>query len=131
MLSRQKLPGDVSLFEVGLGGLAILDYFNGDDKVIIVDAVRLGKNPGFVYRLTESDLCSNLGGMISLHELSIVEVIKIGEILYPQKMPGEIIFFGIEAKVIDQYGTDLSPEVKQSVPVLIEQILKEVGKING
>ncbi len=129
MLSMQKLSGDVSLFDIGLGGLSILDYFAGDDKVIIVDSVKLGKKPGLVYRLRRNDLCSNFGRMISLHDLSLMEVIEIGEILYPQKMPSEIIFFGIEVKTIDQYGTDLSPEVKQSVPVLLEQIIKEAGNI--
>jgi hydrogenase maturation protease len=130
ILSKEKLPKNVLLVNIGMAGLSVLEYFEADEKIIIVDSIKLGKKPGLIYRLTMDDICFNPGGMISLHDLSLKEVIKIGELLYPQNMPAEIIFFGIEAKTLNQYGTDLSPEVKQSIPGLLKQIIKEIeGKI--
>jgi len=40
--------------------------------------------------------------------------------------PGEIVIIGIEPKEIE-WGTELSPELRQKVPQIVKVVLKEMG----
>lgn len=93
------------------------------DKLIIVDAVKGGNEPGTLYKLSMDDLDTNSAMPISLHEMGVVENLKMMSLL--GKQPKSTVFIGVEPKVID-YGLELSPEVARKLPEMVELVLKEV-----
>ena len=93
------------------------------DKLIIVDAVKGGNEPGTLYKLSMDDLETNSAMPISLHEMGVVENLKMMSLL--GKQPKSTVFIGVEPKVID-YGLELSPEVARKLPEMVELVLKEV-----
>ncbi|NUM33288.1 MAG: hydrogenase maturation protease [Candidatus Brocadiae bacterium] len=126
ILSNIKLPEGIHLYYPGLAGLNLLDYFESNAIIIIVDAIRLGNPLGTIVRFTKENFPSLWQTGISLHSLGIIEAIKIGEILFPEKMPAQIVFFCIEGKQFEEYSTNLSTEVQEAIPSFIEQIMKEI-----
>jgi hydrogenase maturation protease len=124
--SKIKLSKDVEVIEAGLAGLNLLDYMSSEDKVIIVDAMVTKSKPGIIRKFTRDNLPPNETFPLSLHGLSIIDIIKFGETLYSTKLPSQIIIFGIEVKDISP-RVGLSREVSTVIPKVIDLILQEIN----
>jgi len=113
LLRREPLPGGVEIVFLGLGGIALLDHLKGEDTLIIVDAFRLGSIPGTVHQMELSGMPAARGPSISNHHLGLREILEAGKLLYPGRIPGEVIIIGIEGRCFDQLGEELTPEVRE------------------
>jgi hydrogenase maturation protease len=131
-LKKLSLPS-VEIIEGGVFGLDLLDYFLDTDKVIVVDAVSTGNIKGGLCRIEKKDIeAMSRDNIISLHQLGIAEVMKIGSILYSDRMAENIILIGIEiGQLEDKFSLELSPSVKKTVPLAVEHVLKEIGKLEN
>lgn len=100
-----------------------MEFLEGSDKAIIVDAVRGGMEPGEIYhvRLDEVDPKDGKMKMLSLHELDLIRAIEIGKRAY--EVPEDIIVIGIEPKKVE-IGMDLTTEIKEAIPRVIQNIFE-------
>ncbi len=121
-LQGAELPPSV---EVWGGGSAILDLLNlisDRQKVIVVDAVQGGGQPGTIYRFAPEDVESDYHTVTSLHEIGLLETLALAQNLGCS--PKDVVIFGIEPKEIG-WGPDLSPEVAAIVPHIVRLIIEE------
>jgi hydrogenase maturation protease len=126
-LREIKLPENVEIIEAGVGGLAILSWIEGADKVIIIDAVQTGNEPaGTVYRFTDKEMPPSDMFMLSLHDLNLVDTLNIGKLV--QKMPSEIIIYGVEVIRVAEFTKDMTPEVEAAIPEVIDLVIEEIKK---
>lgn len=93
------------------------------DKLIIVDAVKGGGKPGTIYRFNLDEMDLELVPSISLHEMSVLNSLKMMALSHRQ--PKSVVIIGIEPKVID-FGLDLSQEVGEKLPEITELVLAEI-----
>jgi hydrogenase maturation protease len=63
---------------------------------------------------------------MSLHDVGLAEMIKIGKAVYPDEMPKEIIIYGIEIREPKTYSTELSKEVNDSMNNVVKLVVKEL-----
>jgi hydrogenase maturation protease len=120
---------DVELVNAGVGGLAILDYMENADEVIIIDAVRGGGDkPGSIYRFTDKELPPANLFMMSLHDLNLVDTLRLGREIQPELMPKHINIVGVEVERVEGICTDLSPKVEAAVDAVVELVLEEVRR---
>lgn len=128
-LKKHRLPDHIEVHDGGTGGLDILEFLEGSDKAIIVDAVRGGMEPGEIchVRLDEVDPKDGKMKMLSLHELDLIRAIEIGKRAY--KVPENIIVIGIEPKKVE-IGMDLTNEIKEAIPRVIQNIF-EIIKLDS
>ena len=102
----------------------LLQVWQGMERVIIVDAVRSGREPGTVYcfeassRMPSSKLLS-----CSTHALSIVAALELARVLH--EMPPRVVVYGIEAGNFIM-GTGLTRQVRRAVKQVADCILREV-----
>ncbi len=130
-LRELKLPKNVEIIDAALGGIAILDLIKDAKKVIIADAVTtVDGEVGEVYRFEDKELLDRDTSTISFHNLNLVDIIKVGEIIQPEAMPDEIVVFGVEVESDGAFGMELSPRVRASVPIVVEMILAEIKRMN-
>ena len=122
-LAGQLLPGSVRLLSLGVGGIELLDHLQGEERLIVVDAVQLGNRPGTVCQLAWEDLPARELRPVSGHGIGIREAIEVGRRLEPQQMPREIFLVGVEGSCFDQLGERLSPEVSAAIPEAVETVL--------
>lgn len=123
-LEKRSLPPDVELIDGGTAGADLLPYLSGAEKIIIVDALRAGGEPGAVYCLTPEDCEPQAEGAgFSLHDLGVLVVLKDLELLEGRKTP--VLIIGVEPKELD-WGMELTPEVAASLPKVIELVEKEI-----
>lgn len=102
----------------------IVSLVEGASKLIIIDAVKGGKEPGTIYRFNINDVSFTNSPMgLSLHQMGVADSLKMLELL--GKQPKTTIVIGIEPMTID-YGLELSQEIQGKMPQIIGLIKEEI-----
>ncbi len=115
---------EVRLEHVGLSGIALLDLLDGEDLLVVVDAVRLGARPGTVHVLPWDTIPSLNGQPVTSHGIGLREVIVLARQLYPEKAPSEVVLVGIEGQRFDQLVEGLTPAVAAAVEHAAETVME-------
>ena len=124
-LKRKELPDHVELIDAGTGGLNLLSFMENADKIIIIDAISSGSDVGGIYRFTYKDLPDPASVYFSLHELGLVDVLKIGRKVI--SMPDDIIIIGVEIERTKNITIELTTKVNEAVPKVVEMVLDELA----
>ena len=119
----------IAVDDASIGGLILLDFIAGYEKVILIDAIKTeGGEPGEIYRLSPEDFTSSVHLGTSMHDVNFPTVIETGKKFMPDEMPRAIAIFAIEVELIDEFTEELTPRVKEAVPKIVDLILGELGK---
>lgn len=129
-LKESRLPEGTRLSFLGLGGIDLLEEVNGEELLVVVDAVQLGAAPGTVHVLGWDQLPVMEPRPVSGHGIGVREAIEVGRRLYPERTPQRIHLVGIEGLIFDQLGQGLTAEVAASVPRAVYEILNLLEKPN-
>jgi hydrogenase maturation protease len=131
-LQELTLPCNVEVMDGGTSGLDAFLLAQGIEKLVVIDAVKAGKKPGTIYRIQlghherdrlRQNLIQQGHSNISLHQISLLDALAIAE--RTNCAPKEVVVIGVEPGEID-YGLELTDEVKQKIPEVIDAILKEI-----
>jgi len=122
-LIKRQLPPGVKVIEGGTDGFRLLNVITEADRLIVVDAVKGGGTPASIYRfdIDEVQNCPP-GFKTSVHQIGILEVINLSGLI--GKTPRTTII-GIEPKSLEM-SMELSPEIKEKIPRIIELVLEEL-----
>ena len=101
--------------------LSLVD--DSTDKLIIIDAVKAGNRPGTIYRFGFDDVELDSALPISLHDIGVLDSLKMMALL--DKQPKSTVIIGIEPNTID-FGLELSPDVEEKLPEIIRLVIKEI-----
>ncbi|NTU41903.1 MAG: HyaD/HybD family hydrogenase maturation endopeptidase [Nitrospirales bacterium] len=124
---RYSFSPEVELIDGGTMGLDLLPFLEGRDKVLIIDAVDFGKEPGFTGMVRGEAIPSVLNSKISVHHLNL------GDVLFSAKvmgiMPQEILLIGTQPASL-AVGLSMTAEIAPKMETMVEMavnILKEWG----
>ncbi len=122
-LPAEELPPNVEIQDGGTQGLELLAYMEDVAKLIIIDCVKAGTEPGSIFRF-EPDSVDVIPKKykISFHDLGIYDFIRLAQAM--GTLPPTIIF-GIEPAKID-WGEELSPQVEAKMDKLKAFVLGEI-----
>ncbi|MBW2107548.1 MAG: HyaD/HybD family hydrogenase maturation endopeptidase [Deltaproteobacteria bacterium] len=127
-LMKMELPEGVEVFEGGTDGFRLMNVVTGADRLIVVDAVKGGGDPGSIYRFDVKDAPSMPDSYkTSVHQIGILEVIHFSDFI--GKTP-EAVIIGVEPKSVEM-SMELSPEVQAKMPRIIELVLEEARTALG
>lgn len=122
-LKEMPLPENVEVLDGGTAGLDLTDFIANRKKVIVIDTVKAGEKPGTIYRLTEKNLKIKPKAIMSFHEIDFLDALYMSEVM--GEKPEETVIIGIEPEDMSD-GTDLSPEIEERIPKIIEVVMKEL-----
>ncbi len=95
-LLEGRFPGsEVELVDLGSAGLALLDALRAQELLILVDASNLGGEPGSIRELSP-DLTGSFQGVLSAHQVGMLETLALAKLLFPETLPRETIAFLVE-----------------------------------
>ena len=115
----------------GVGGIDLLQLFNGETDLILADAVQFGAPPGTVHLVPWEKLEPSTTA-ISAHGPGLRETIEIGRMLYPDSMPRRITLVGVEGRCFNRTRAFMTKEVSQAIDVAVKTILDMLqGGSNG
>jgi hydrogenase maturation protease len=122
-MMTMAMPPEVQVVEGGTDGFGLVNVITEADRMILIDAVRGGGQPGSIYRFEIED-CPPYPDIFktSVHQISILEVINLSSLI--GSTPRTTII-GIEPACMEM-GMELSPAVEAKVPRVIQMIKEEV-----
>jgi hydrogenase maturation protease len=124
-LSQRNLPEGVELADIGTATFELNRLMNGKKRVIIVDAILADGTPGTVYRLSPNDFKSGKNKFTSsLHQFGVMDALKIPP---GKQSETEVVIIGVVPKDYHTLSMDLTPELKEQIPSIIEAVLKELS----
>ena len=118
---QQEAPPGVCVADVGCAVLDALHLFEWADKIIAIDAMQAGGEPGTVYTYHDEDVAGN-PMPVSLHEVNIKAAFGFTD----KPIEAEIVLIGVEPAVIG-YGLELTPAVAAAMPTVLEAVRDLIG----
>lgn len=122
-LQEMNLPDGVEVVDGGTSP-EVYSCIESTEKLIVIDAMETGEIPGSVYRILIDDLTTEVAGLTSIHDVNLISMLKIMRLL--DRGPKESVIIGIQPRNMD-WGTELSPELQEKIPQIVQIVLKEIG----
>ena len=116
----RELPRGVRVLEREGEPTGLLDAWQGEREVVLVDAVTSGAKPGTVHRLDA--IAAPLPAELfraSTHHMSVAEAVELGRAL--GRLPERLELYGIEGADFGA-GSGLTPDVEHAVEGLAAEL---------
>ncbi len=120
LIKRKVLPEEVLLIDEGRGGMRLVHHIKDMDRVIIIDAADIGKDPGEykVFRPEEVESIKDLSGT-NIHEWDLLKMLELSKML--GECPKEVLILAIQPKDL-KLGEEISSELLERVGEYIEKV---------
>lgn len=123
-LLRRGLPDGVAAVDGGTGGLGLLHLLEGWERVVVVDAAILGRNPGEFLRFAPEE-AHLVGSLVSLssHTAAFADALALARAL-GREFP-DIVIYGVQPERMD-WEEGLSPALEAALPQIVTAVLEEI-----
>ena len=117
---------DAALFDAGTALSDVLFEVDGFRKIVIVDSLRAGDEPGSVYRVDLDNLLplADSASALSLHEYDVAPALR--DALLAGVALGEVVLIGVEPALVER-RLGLSPQLSERIPVIVQSVLDEIA----
>jgi hydrogenase maturation protease len=121
-----RLPGEVELVEGSVYCADLFSFLEDRDKVIFIDAIDAGEEPGAIFRFSPEEVRQRKTGVsLSIHDFGPYELIATARLM--KQCPEEVVFIAVQVKNVE-FGEELSGEVRAAIPRLHRIVLEELGE---
>lgn len=125
-LRRQfEFPPVVTILEGGTLGLDLLPRLEGIERLLVIDAVKLGRGPGEMARLDGDEVAAAFDIKVSPHQVGLKDLLAAARLMGSE--PPQVILWGMEPERLDP-GTRFSPRVAEALPRLLSRVLDELRR---
>jgi hydrogenase maturation protease len=122
MVQRKLAPGTVDISTRDRPGTLLLNEWREDQRLVLVDAMQSGAQPGSLHRMAASEVGGETPGSSS-HGFGVAAALALARVLGRDLSRATV--FGVEMST-DQVADVLSEPVRAALPVLVDQIAAEV-----
>ena len=123
-LERRFLPCEqVSFLDGGTLGLDLLPRLEGIDKLLIIDALQMGAEPGLVFRLEGEEVPRAFANKLSVHQMGLQDLLAVAEL--QGHLPRELVVIGAQSAEIEMV-MELSPPVEAAFNEVVSRVLAEL-----
>jgi hydrogenase maturation protease len=122
---RYFFPDNVRLVDGGTLGMGLMSELMDCGRVYVLDAVLGGGEPGSLYRLEGDSLRKSMGFRDSMHQTDLLDTLTYCELAGTRP---QAVVFGMQPADYRTLGADLSPVVRERLPLLCDLLLEELRK---
>jgi len=127
-LTIMNFGPDVSFNIACCGGLEIMEYIKGYNKVIFIDAIRtLNGKPGQVYSFKISDFRETCH-LSNLHDINFLTALKLGNQL-ELDLPVDLHIIAVEILEDMEFSEELTTPLKKAYPSILEEVYSLIEKM--
>lgn len=123
MTRRFSFPSDVQVLDGGTLGMELMRFIDGTEKLILIDAIAGGKNPGTLYEFKNEQVKAYFKEKVSAHELGIQDVLAVLEVI--EKPIAEMVVLGIQPVSLD-VSLDLTPLAASRIDPIIDKVVAQL-----
>jgi hydrogenase maturation protease len=121
-LAEMPWPDNVSIIDAGTAIMSLLDVFIKNEKIIVVDCLKGGHEPGTIYRLNPEQLGAWQKESLSLHDVQVLDMMKMAALFNSHP---DVVIFGIEPHTLE-LNLGLSETMQERFHVLVEHVRQEL-----
>jgi len=119
-LRQMDLPSGVDVIDGGTGGMTLMPWFEGVERIILIDAVEMKQMPGTFAQFGIDDLLSDVGeSVLSLHASGILLPLQLAREL---GLLPPLLLYGIQPTIVAP-GLGLSPPVSEALSQALAAIV--------
>lgn len=117
-LAAEGLDEGIRVVDGGTGGFTLLGYLEGVQRLVIIDCIHAGLEPGSL-RLMGLDECWRSTAEIdrSAHGMTLLDALEAARGL--GILPPEVIIVGVEPARVAP-GLELTPRVRAALPAVVD-----------
>lgn len=124
LLADRDLP-DVRLIDGGTAGMDVAFAMRGAQRVVVVDASRVGVEPGTVHRVPGEELTDLRPPEGNLHRFRWDQALGFAQWLLKDDYPPEVTVWLVEGESFDA-GAPLTPAVQAAVERVADAIAEDL-----
>ena len=124
-LAERGMPAGVRLVDGGTAGMDVALAMRGARRVIVVDASRLGVEPGTVHHVPGEELADLEPPSGNLHQFRWDQALGFARWLLKDEYPGEVEVWLVEGASFEP-GAPLTPDVDAAVDRIADEIARAV-----
>jgi hydrogenase maturation protease len=129
LLHQRGRTGSANLVDGGTQGLYLLPLLTDYDRVILLDAVDVDRQPGTVIVLEDDGISAlGQGRPLSLHQTSLHDLLATAALI--GRTPGWLRLVGIQVAETEDWGKPLTPAIDAALIAAaetVEALLREAG----
>ena len=118
---KELLPSHVEVLDGGTGGVGMIGVLQEFDRIVMIDAT-LDNSPAGTIKKIKPKFSKDYPQLLSSHEFGLRDMIE--SMIVQENIP-EIDLITVSVKNYQDIGMDLSPEVEQAIPTVL-QMVKEM-----
>ena len=116
--------GDVDVGVNEEAGFSLLEESLGYDRLVVIDSILTGREPGAVMRLDLADLGRTIHSN-SPHGANLATVMELGR-QQNMDVPDEVVIYAIEVVDVLTFGEELTPALAARVGAIVDEIIGEI-----
>ena len=121
---RYVLADGVEVVDGGTTGMELLPELQGADRLIVVDAVRVGRPPASVVRLEGDEVPAFFKTKLSPHQVGLSDI--LAALRFSGKAPEQVVLIGVEPLSLD-LAMELSPQVAACMDQVLALVTAELA----
>jgi hydrogenase maturation protease len=125
LLELYQFPPEVQVLDGGTLALDLLPYVEDADRLLVIDALEMGAEPGAVARLESDEVPAFLSVKLSPHQMGLADLLAAARLR--NSYPEELVLWGVQPAAM-RPGLALSPPVAAQVEVLVDRVLAELSQ---
>jgi len=120
LIERKVLPSDIELIDEGRGGMRLIHHIKDIEKLILIDAADIDKEPGdwMVFRPEEVESIKDISGT-NVHEWDLLKLLDLSKMM--GECPDDIRILAIQPKSLEMV-TDLSEDLSSRMDDYIDAV---------
>ena len=120
---RYRFPGRVQLLDGGTLGLDLLPRLEGVDKLLVIDALQMGTEPGRVFRLEGEEVPRAFANKLSVHQMGLQDLLAVAEL--QGHLPATLVVWGAQSASIEM-GMEMTAAVTAAMEQVIAGVVQEL-----
>lgn len=120
-------PSNVRLVDGGTWGMSLLPDVLDAERLLVLDAVRTGREPGAVVRGEDDAVPRWYARPASPHQVDLHEVLAAADLL--DGMPSRLVVVGIEPALTDELHLGVTLEVAASLDVAAREAVRVLREL--
>lgn len=118
------IPPDVDLVDGGTWGMNLLPIIESTDRLLVLDAIDHGREPGTLLALRDGEVPRFLATKLSPHQVDLREVLALAQLR--GTLPRELVALGLQPALVEM-STALSPVVEARLGALVESAARTLA----
>jgi hydrogenase maturation protease len=120
-----RLPAPIHLVDGGTWGMNLLPLLEAEQRVLFLDAIDVGRQPGALVVLEGEDLPRFFAHKLSAHQVDLREVLALAELR--GTLPSDLAAIGLQPARLEM-ACGLSPEVNAGMDNLLAAAVDRLAR---